>query len=214
MTTSLLKRQYLRASFVLLMTYLAVVFSYPAYSKSISRTHDMVNSDPIFIIGYDPHKVHFDQLDTSLLKPSCDLYLSVFKPLLPKLNIYAEYKRDGTNIYIADAGVEHRINIFVLRNGICSGGIAHHSMLQVHFTPPQIGDSPVLTDTEVAELFKDALIRHEKAFGGKVPFLKWLEGTRDWKVGGCNVSSDKWCPGSYDHPIQPFVLEILNNYRK
>ena len=212
MSISLFKRQYLRIVLILCIAGTAAALPCYAEPKPTFRLQNVTMNDPIFEFEYDSSKVHFEFLDTSLLVPSCNKFLSVFDPLPRRLILYAQYKSDTTTIYIADSVPGHEINIFVIRNGICDGGVANFSMRQIHFNPPEPSDSPALTDLELAELFKDTLVRHEKAFGSKAIFLKRLEETVEWRVGGCKASSIRWC--SAISPIPAINLELLNNYRK
>lgn len=217
MSISLLRKQYLRANFVLVIACLAVGISYPAHSKSTSQTSKKEVLDIVFEGYYDPRKVHFESLKTSELEPSCSLKLeyiktySKLKPFPSEFKLYAQYKHDTTNIYIVDLDSRLDVTIFVTRNGICSTGTVD---VQFHKTLIPAEINPLITDAELTGLFEDALVRHEKAFGGKALFLKWLESTRDWKVGGCKEPEDGWCPASpYDHTILPFIMEIFKNYR-
>ena len=212
MSLSPIKSQYLRAICVLLITFLAVCVSYPAQSKSTSQTYKKEVLDQLFISFYDPRKVRFELIKTSVIKECRDLDSS-FIPYPPELKLYAQYKHDTTSIYVLDRDKALSTALFIFRNGICERGYADGALLYVANDSPH--SKTGLTDEEVKGLFEDALVRHEKAFGGKAAFLKWLEDTKDWKVGGCKEPADGWCPAPpYDATVQPFVLEILNNYRK
>jgi hypothetical protein len=214
MSISLLKNQYLRASFVLVIACVAMGVSFSVHSKAASETRVKQVLDPLFYEFYDSRRAHFELIKTSVIKECSDLDSS-FIPFPTELKLYAQYKHDTTSIYILDRDEALSTALFVIRNGVCKAGYAEAAIRHIANKSPYHSSSTTgLTDEEVKGLFEDALVRHEKAFGGKAAFLKWLERTRDWKVGGCNETLDGWCPHvPYDSTILPFVMEILNNYR-
>lgn len=193
---------------LLVITAIVLFMSCNAHANS-----ENINPNPIFEGYYESRKVHFEMLKTSVLLPNCKKFLTIFKPLPRQLILYAKYQYHATSIYIVGANLSS--GIFVIRDGACDSGSADFSLRQMHSIPSRSEESPVLADAEVRGLFQDALVRHEKAFGGKIAFLMWLEDTTDeWKEGGCKTSSEQYCrEPELGHPVLPFVLKILNSYR-
>jgi len=189
----------------LLMTSIA------AHSKQLVYQNESVVIDPIFSVEYHPSEVHFETQDFNALLPTCIQALSYIHLKKPqKLTLYAKYVNGSSSFYILGSG--KYAEIVVIRKGVCDWGGAVLSMYQLYLKPPHSPGSPVLSDAEVAGLFEDALIRYEKAFGGKNRFLKWLDDATTWMRNSCAGLSSDLCQTPYDS-FQPFRKEQLTHYR-
>jgi hypothetical protein len=207
----LLNKVFQWAGFFLFVACLVVGVPHSAQSNPIVRPQSVGIPDPIFSSEYDSKSVHFELLETKTLLPNCKKSLSDMNPLPQVLTLYAKYNNASTSIYIV--GETDNQKILVLRNGACQGGIPLLSVTQTHHNPPLLSDAPVLTDAEVMGLFDDTLDRHEKAFGSKEVFLKWLDMESEDARSGCKGLADLWCPPTY-HTLQPVLQEALKSYRK
>jgi hypothetical protein len=211
MSTSLQNKVSQRVILPLFVACLIILVPHLAESNPISQSKNVWITDPIFNLGYDPQSVHFELIETKTFLPICKKILSDMNPLPRVQTIYAKYTTDSTSIYIV--GTADSEKILVLRNGECRSGNPMLSITQTYHHPTYAGDSPILTDIEVMEIFKDALSRHEKAFGGKDIFLKWLDETTDIARSSCKGFSEVYCPTTY-HSFQPILQQMLQNYRK
>lgn len=210
MTNILFKKLVVSLELLFVFTCLAIT-SPPAQSRPIAPAPDKIMIDPIFSVEYQPSKVSFGKLDPNILMPACKKVLSSMYGPLPKMfTLYAEYEKNEVSIYIV--GNEVVLGIFAVRKGICEGGAPELSMYQLYSPPPHSPGCPVLGDAEVAGLFEDALIRYEKAFGGKDRFLKWLDDATSWMRSSCAGLSSDLCQTPYDS-FQPFRKELLSHYR-
>ena len=186
--------------------------SFSAQSTPVEAESEMFITDPIFLVEYDPSTVHFGMLDSSVLISACKKALSYIHVSKPRqLTLYAKYVYDGASFYIVGNGKYK--GIFVIRKSVCESGGAMLSMYQLYSKPPHPPGCPVISDTEVAGLFEDALIRYEKAFGGKDNFLKWLDKAAELMRNSCQGLQSSLCQTPYDS-FQSFRKEILGNYRK
>jgi hypothetical protein len=167
--------------------------------------------EPIFGSYYDSRNVHFSVLQTRELLPGCRKALSDISPLPATLTLYAQYKTDLTQIYVA--GTSDNLKILVLRNGTCDAGVPIMAILKLHHTPRDPIDGPMLSDEEVSGLFGDALSRYATAFGGKARFFQWLDPMTEQAINGCRGQPESSCPPTY-HLFEPALQEKLQKFRE
>ncbi len=160
-------------------------------------------SDPVFGVYYDPKVAHFETLDKQALMPICERELS---DLPRQLTLHAKYISDSADIYIV-ASTNYEWLVAVRKRGWRTCDVGFPWMNLASYSSHE----PDLTTTEVVELFKDTLVRHEKAFGGKSAFLKWLDSETEKAkracpdLRSCNVTT-------YDS-LRSDLQEALKNYR-
>ncbi|MDD2777110.1 MAG: hypothetical protein PHU06_14255 [Gallionella sp.] len=207
MLISSLTKRHQRAYFMLFIV--GVILGIPQSARScVSAEFDTEMLDPIFSVGYEPDKAHFERLETKILLPSCKRSLSDLNPLPRELTLYAKYENASVRIYLVVEADNQKI--LVIRNASCHGGPALLTIMQTHSSN---GMLPDLTDAEVVGLFEDSLERHARAFGGKDNFLKWLDMRTENARVNCKGLPDVWCPPTF-YSLQPVLQEALKNYRK
>lgn len=167
--------------------------------------------EPIFGLYYNSREVHFGEIETRDLLPSCKKVLSDFSHIPRTLNLYAEYIGNSAKIYVA--GRDDNDKILVIRNGFCDAGVPILAILQRHHDPRTTSDGPMLSDSEVTALFDDALARYAHAFGGKNQFFLWLDSLTEKARGGCVGQPESSCPPTY-HLLQPGLQERLQAFRR
>lgn len=168
-------------------------------------------TEPIFGLYYDPSRVHFNSLPTRDLLPTCKRLLLEYKPLPKSLTLYAKSEAGSVHMYIA--GARDILGLYVVRDGVCDSDVPILALLKKNHVPPVNSRTPLLSDDEIAALFKDALIRYAKAFGGKSMFLQWLDSLTDKMRSGCEGKPELSCPPTY-HLLLPQQQQQLEEYRR
>ncbi len=94
---------------------------------------------------------------------------------------------------------------------ISHGGVPDLALLQLFHDSPEPGDTPVLSNQEVFEIFSDAVLRYARAFGGKERFIQWLDTSTERATRGCN-GPGKLCGPTY-RAYGPELQKLLDSYR-
>ena len=167
--------------------------------------------DPIFNLGYDPQVAHFSSVETKNLLPTCQKQFLEFDQIPEALTLYAQYQDKDWLIYIA--GPDDGAGAFKIRGGECHANPPLIALNRRQPNPPAPPIEPFLTEAQSVGLFKDALIRHEAAFGGKEPFLSWLITSTEKGRAVCKGLPEFSCPPSY-HTLPQVLQDVLEQYRK
>jgi hypothetical protein len=155
-------------------------------------------------VYYDPKVAHFETLDKQALMPICERELS---DLPQQLTLHAKYTSDSADTYIVASAGDGWL-VVVRKHGwrTCDVGFPW-----MNLTSYSSNGGPDLTTTDVVELFKDTLVRHEKAFGGKGAFLNWLDTETKKAKQAC---PDLWsCNVTTYDSLRSDLQEALKNYR-
>jgi len=190
----------------------AGIFSiYPVASQSQKVEQITTIDEPIFGLYYDPREVHFRSILSTELMPACKRNFAGVIPIPKKLTLYGHYEERGTKIYVAGSG--DLLGIFVMRDGNCESGVPIMAILQRHHTPRAPIDGPALSESEIEGLFVDILSQYKDAFGGKEPFLRWLDSYTEKARSGCIGQPESSCPPTY-HLFQPVLQELMKKFRE
>lgn len=189
---------------VVVLLFLAAVTSTEALSTTKEDDYDYY-VDPIFSMDFDMKSVLFPTISQGDLPSGCNTYFSGLKKKAGKFKLLAQYFYDNTKIYITEY-VNDSVSIFVIRNNLCQFGRADGSLGQFA--------KPILNDDEVVALYRDALMKYERAFGGKRQFLEWLESSPELRVGGCMAKNEGRDCDYIFRRTQPYVIDLVNEYRR
>jgi hypothetical protein len=172
-------------------------------------TAPRVLNDPIFTLDYDPKIAKFETIPVGALLPACKINLSEFKPLPKSFILYAKLETPEVRIYIA--APPDAYGIYIIRGATCDSGVAQLALLRRRHEPTFRGDTPYLSEDEVKAIFGDSLSRYARAFGGKEPFLGWLDSNVELFKRLCRDPVSK-CEPIYAE--SPTLSRVLDDYRR
>ena len=187
------------------------VFTACLFFNATEAAEPQEHWDPIFDLQYDPSVAHFSSIDAKDLLPACQKQFLEFDQIPKTLTLYAQYQDGDWLIYIA--GPDDGAGAFKIRGGECHASPPLIALVRQQPNPPAPPKETFLTEAQSIGLFKDALVRHEAAFGGKAAFLNWLIASTDKVRAGCKGLPEISCPPTY-RTLPRVLQDILEQYRK
>ena len=187
----------------------AAIFFISTQELSAATVGRVVN-DPIFGLWFDSKNVRFDDFPARKALASCRENLREAHALNDKFHLFAQVKQKEYSIYLlASRGANA---VFVVRSNGCAVDIPSIEFVRKQRPPEYPQMRFILTQDDSRAIFRDALARYSKAFGGKAAFYRWLDERTSAQLSGCRSLHPDLCPPTYKMFPQD-LQQILNEYR-
>ena len=191
---------------------IAAVFAAFIYTIAKADSFGAAIDDPVFGHYFYTEQASFERVPFLSLGAACLKYERDFYPTSahPPAYLYGLYEYGSTRISII--GLDGGATLFVRRGDDCARTNPVVALRQNFSPASRRPDEPVMSRSEVVDVFSDLLDRFTRAFRGKKQFFVWLDEYTEAVQRSCLDPSRQTCPPTW-HSLPSYLQIMLNRFR-